>query len=125
MAKNETRQLPPAILAEDREIYTAIKALTDYAPANRDFSQEALDASLAAVDAAQALETQTRVAWEAARDDKVAAEWALHNKLLGGKDQVQAQYGPNSNQLQSVKRKKKTEYKSPGRGSKKDGGSNQ
>ena len=34
---------------------------------------------------------------------------------LGAKDQVTAQYGPNSNQVQSVKRKKKIEYNSPTR----------
>lgn len=113
MAKNETKPLQPSVLADDREIYTAIKAITDYAPANQDFSQAALDASFAAMESAQAQETQAKAAWEAARDNKVAAAWAFHNKILGGKDQVKAQYGPNSNQLQSLKLKKKMEYKSP------------
>lgn len=125
MAKNETKQLAPAVLADDREIYVAIKAIRNYAPANQDFSFEAIDASFAAMEAAQAQETQARAAWEAARDNKVAAEWALHNKILGGKDQTTAQFGPNSNELQSLKLKKKTEYKSPKPRSKKGGGSSQ
>jgi hypothetical protein len=57
------------------------------------------------------------------RDNKVAAEWAFHNKTLGGKVQVKAQFGPNSNQLQSLKLKKQTEYKSRGKGGKKGGAS--
>jgi hypothetical protein len=69
---------------------------------------------------AQEAEAQAAAAYEAARDNKVAAEWAFHNKILGGKDQVKAQFGPNSNEVQSVKLKKKDEYKPRSR--KKGGG---
>jgi hypothetical protein len=122
MAKDETKQLPPGILAEDREVYVGVKAIANYAPANAEFSVAALDASFAAMEKAQAKESQAKAAWMAARDDKVAAEWAFHNKTLGGKDQIKAQFGPNSNELQSVKLKKKTEYKSPKKSGKKGGG---
>ena len=49
-----------------------------------------------------------------------------HHVFVGGndqgaKDQVTAQYGPNSNQVQSVKRKKKIEYNSPTRPKKTNG----
>ncbi|HEX8494085.1 MAG TPA: hypothetical protein VF658_14660 [Pyrinomonadaceae bacterium] len=125
MAKNETRQLRPAVLAEDREVYTALKAITNYAPANPDFSHAALDDSFAVMEAAQAEEIRAKAVWEAARDNKVAAEWAFHNKTLGAKDQTKAQFGPNSNQLQSLKLKKKIEYNSPPPRSKKGDGTNQ
>lgn len=105
-------------------MYAALKGITNYAPANSAFSQAALDAAHDAMLAAQQEEAQAAAKWEAARDVKVAAaEWAFHNKTLGSKDQVKAQYGPNSNELQSLKLKKKTEYKSPKRSSKEGGGS--
>ena len=52
-------------------------------------------------------------ALDTARDDAAAAEWAFHNAMLGGKDQVKAQFGDDSNELQSLGLKKKSEYKSP------------
>lgn len=124
MAKNETKQLAPAVLIEDREIYAAIKDISDYRPANPAYSQAALDTSHDEMVAAQQEEAQAAARLATARDNKVAAEWAFHNKLLGGKVQVEAQFGSNSNELQSLKLKKKTEYKSPTRGSKKGGSSN-
>jgi hypothetical protein len=115
--------LSPQILAEDREVYTAIKAIPDYAPANPEYSKEALDTSFKTMETAEAKEVEAKALWDAARDDKVAAQWAFHNKTLGGKDQTKAQFGSSSNQLQSLKLKKKTEYKSGGRGGgKKSGG---
>lgn len=122
MAKNETKQLEPKVLATDREVYKAIKALPDYAPANPAFTKDALDDSFEAMDAAQTEESKAKAAAMAARDNKVAAEWAFHNKTLGGKAQVEAQYGPDSNQLQSLLLKKKSEYDSPGKGGGKKGG---
>ena len=41
----------------------------------------------------------------------VAAEWARHNLVLGMRTQVKAQFGDDSNELQSVGLKKKSEYK--------------
>jgi hypothetical protein len=51
---------------------------------------------------------------DAARDDATAAEWEFHNALLEAKNQVKAQYGPDSNELQGLGLKKKSEFKSPG-----------
>jgi hypothetical protein len=51
---------------------------------------------------------------EAARDAANAAEWALHNLILGAKDQVIAQYGEDSDQVQAIGLKKKSEHKRPG-----------
>ncbi|HEY0408222.1 MAG TPA: hypothetical protein VGC89_20970 [Pyrinomonadaceae bacterium] len=122
MAKDETKQLTPVKLADDREVYTAIKAIPDYAPSNPEYAKDALDDSFKTMETAQSKEIEAKALWMAARDNKVAAEWAFHNKTLGGKVQVEAQFGPSSNQLQSLKLKKKTEYKSGG-GKKKNGGS--
>ena len=125
MAKNETRRMKTADLADDEEIYAAVKDMPTYAPSNPAYTIAALDASNAEVVLARQLETQAAAAAAAARDNAVAAEWKRHNLILGTKDQVIAQYGPNSNEVQAIKLKKKSEYKSPSRKSTPSGGTNQ
>lgn len=61
----------------------------------------------------QATEAQAIAAEKAARDNAVAAEWAFHDFMLGAKDQVKAQFGASSNELQGLGLKKKSEYKKP------------
>lgn len=115
MARNETVRLKPAILAADLDAFAALQKMTDYAPANDDFAVAAITPLQAAMIEKQNQEAQAAAALAAARDDSVAAEWAVHNAMLGATAQVAAQYGPNSNEYQSMGRKKKTEYKTPQR----------
>ena len=58
-------------------------------------------------------ETQAEAGWKAARDRAVKAEWTLHNLVLGSKNQVKAQYGDDSDEVNAVGLKKKSEYKRP------------
>jgi len=55
---------------------------------------------------------------DTARDNAAAAEWEFHNAMLGVKDQIIAQFGKDSNQVQAIGLKKKSERKSPGRAAK-------
>jgi len=64
---------------------------------------------------AQEAETNAQNALAAARDSVTAAEWCFHNLMLGVKDQVIAQYGKDSDQVQSLGLKKKSERKAPRR----------
>jgi hypothetical protein len=48
-------------------------------------------------------------------DIACAAEWALHNAVLGARTQVRAQYGHDSNELQAVGHKKRSDRKRPSR----------
>ena len=115
MAKNETRKIDPATLAEDLEIYAALKDIDGYAPANPAYTVPALDVLRATLSTTETAEAQAAAAFETARDNRVAAQWGMHNGILGAKAQVTAQFGPNSNEVQAMKLKKKTEYKSPKR----------
>ena len=45
-------------------------------------------------------------------------EWEFHNLILGAKDQVTAQFGRDSNEVQAVGLKKASERKAPQRRSK-------
>jgi len=118
MAKNETRRISPSILQADKNAFNSLKAIDDYTPANPAYRVETIDASRQRMEARQAAETQAQAALDAARDDAVAAEWEYHNNMLGASLQVQAQYGKDSNQYQSLGKKKTSEYKSPQRKSK-------
>lgn len=65
---------------------------------------------------------QSEAAHEAARDTAATTESAFHDIIRGVKDQVTAQFGRNSNEVQSIGRKKSSEYKARARGSKQGAG---
>ena len=111
MALDQTRRLKPDLIEADRRGLAALQAIPDYHPANSQYALEALTAAQAAMDAARAAETQALAAAAAARDSATAAEWTLHNAMLAAKDQVVAQYGADSDQVQSIGLKKKSERK--------------
>jgi hypothetical protein len=114
MAKNETTRLRPLYLQEDKDAFVALRALSDYRPANPAYEVAAIEATQTAMISAQEAETRADAALAAARDTAVAKEWEYHNLMLGAKVQVKAQYGENSNQVQGMGLKKKSEYKAPG-----------
>jgi hypothetical protein len=111
MASNETKRIAPAVLASDITAYEALQSITTYAPSNPSHATAAVTVVFDAMRAAQAAESQAEAAFKTARDMAVAAEWAAHNVMIGVKDQVKAQYGPASNEVQALGLKKKTEYK--------------
>ena len=61
------------------------------------------------------VEDSAKRAYETARDNAVAGEWALHEVVLGIKQQVVSQYGDDSNEAQAVGLKKKSERKKSAR----------
>ena len=63
--------------------------------------------------AAQQAEVNAQNALDAARDAANKAEWDFHNAMLGVKEQVTAQYGDDSDQVQSLGLTKKSERKVP------------
>jgi hypothetical protein len=111
VAKDQTRRLTPAQISEDEKVYAGVKALTNYTPANPAYALSALDAARAAMHSAQQQELAAQAAAESARDALVAAQWNYHNALLGAGEQVSAQYGKDSNEWQSLGKKKKSEFK--------------
>ena len=112
MAKNENRRLTPAEVAKDIEIFGALKDVKKYAPANPDYSVESLGAKQTTLTDAQDASAQADVAAATKRDILVNAQWDFHNSIIGAKSSVVAQFGPDSNEVQAVQLKKKTEYRS-------------
>ena len=111
MARDETKRLNPSIIEEDKDSFAGLKTISNYAPSNQDYSVASIGASETEMLQAQEDEAQAEVALRTARDRAVAAEWKYHNNMLGAKDQVTAQFGRNSDEVQAVNRKKTSEYK--------------
>ncbi len=111
MAKDETKRIQPFILDADENSFAALQGIADYTPANSTYSLAAIKAVHTELAQLQQAETQAAAAAAAARDNAVAKEWEFHNLMLGARDQVIAQFGRDSNEVQSLGLKKKSEYK--------------
>ena len=111
MAKDETKRLSASALEADKASFEALETITNYAPANTAYTSEAVQTAHEEMLAAQAEETRTAADADTARDNAVRKEWVFHNVVRGVKDQVTAQFGRNSNEVQALGRKKESEYK--------------
>ena len=115
MAKDQNRRLNPTDVQADKEVVAALATLAPaYTPANALYSLANLTTAQTAMTTAQNTEVQKKGDYDAARDGANTKEWAFHNAVLEAKKQVGAQYGSDSDQVQSIGLKKKSEYKSPG-----------
>ena len=115
MAKNQNVRLAPVKLQVDLDSYTAWLGITTYAPANTAYAKTAVTAKYTALKTAQDAELAAQVALATARDAAAAAEWEFRNTMLAVKEQVIAQFGKSSDQVQAMGLKKKSEYKTPAR----------
>ena len=121
MAK-QSRRLAPSQIAEGEETFAALKAIANYAPANSAYTVAAIEQAYQELQAARTAEVQSDAAAKAASDKVVEKQANFHSLIIGARDQVTAQFGRNSDQSQSVGRKKPSEYKAPHRRSKKGSG---
>lgn len=106
-------RLSPSVIQADRAVFTAIQGMGDYAPANTAYVTTALTVSFNEMEATNLAEFNAQNALNAARDAANAAEHRFHNNMLGTKAQVVAQYGNDSDQVQAIGLKKKSERKPP------------
>ena len=113
MAQIQTRRLTLTEITADRMVSIAVQELGDYAPADKTFTPAMLVSLERAMEQAQQAEIRAQNALAAARDAAFAAEWATHNAVLRTKAQVIAQYGPDSDAIQSLGLKKKSDRKRP------------
>ena len=121
MAKNQSRRLKPAQVADDKARAANLQTMAGYKPANEAYSAEKIAAAVTTVNEKQATEAQAEAAAQTARDETVASEWDLHNGVLGAKDQVVALFGRDSVQAQAMGLTRPSERQTPTR-KKKPGG---
>jgi hypothetical protein len=101
--------------SQSKPTSSLIHALNDYAPANPALRADAVSALEARLRQAEETEILARKALEAARDARIAAGWELHNTMLDVKAAVIGQYGANSDAVQSLGLKRKSDYRRPTR----------
>jgi len=112
---NKNVRLRPAQIEADRNSLVALRAIAGYAPTNPVYSVGEMTELEAEMTGARDAETLAASALATARDRAAAAEWELHNRILGVKDQVVAQFGRDSNEVQALGLKKASERKAPTR----------
>ncbi len=118
MAGNETKRIATQIIQADVDAFLGFKAVPGYQPINPAFSLDTVTELHEALRAADEAEVHTQNAYAAARDAATAAQWKFHNAMLGVKNQILAQFGPDSDQVAALGLKKKSERKKPARRSK-------
>ena len=111
MATDKTKRLAPSVLAEDEAVYARLQNISDYAPSNTAYTAAKLQTAIDEARAAREAETRAEAARDQARDFAVEKEWLMHDTAVGIRDQVTAQYGKNSAQVQTIGRKREDEYK--------------
>lgn len=115
MAKNQGRRLPPAKLEADEGGFAALQAITGYTPINPAYSLDAVRRAHVELQSLRQAEAQAQAAAAAARESALAKEWEFHNLMLGVKEQVIAQFGKDSDEVQALGLKRKSDYKPPRR----------
>lgn len=113
MAPTPSRRLTLAEIAADRNVITAVQALVNYAPADKTHTPARLMELSTAMEHARQNEIRAQNAFAAARDASAAAEQALHQAVQRTKAQVIAQYGDDSDAIQSLGLKKRSDRKRP------------
>lgn len=112
---DQTTRLKPTAIEADESGFAALQAIALYEPANQEYSLPAIGAAYGLLQSAWTEEAQAVAALATARDNAVAKEWKFHNLMLGAKDQVTAQFGRDSNEVQALGLKKASERKAPQR----------
>jgi hypothetical protein len=115
MAKNQSKRVRNEDLNKDGNSLVALKEIKDYKPANPNYTVDRVDGLHENMRTKKALEVKATQAQKSAHDDAVAAEWEFHNAIIAVKDQVIAQFGDDSNEIQSLGLKKTSQRKRPQR----------
>lgn len=118
---DKTKRIKPAQIEDDERAFAALQAMEAYMPANQAYTVMAITAAHGTLQRAWNVEAQAEAALASARDNAVAREWEFHNLMLGAKDQVTAQFGRDSNEVQAMGLKKASERKAPQRRKSGDG----
>lgn len=91
----------------------AVRTFTDYKPSNLAYGIAPMTMHEQALKTAEADLMHAQQALDEAINNLIAAQWLLHNGVLGMREQVIAQYGRSSNQVEKMGLKRKTEYNTP------------
>ena len=115
MAKNQHKRLPPGKIEADENGFTALQTITGYTPINSTYTLDAICSAHEELRALRQAAATAQAQAQAARESAVAKEWEFHNLMLGVKEQVIAQFGKDSTEVEALGLKRKSDYKPPKR----------
>lgn len=115
MARNQSKRLSPGKIEVDESGFAALQAIESYTPINPAYALDAVRRAHLELENLRRAEAQAQAALAATRDETVAKEWEFHNLMLGVKEQIIAQFGKDSGEVQALGLKRKSEYKLPRR----------
>ena len=115
MARNQNKRLPPLKVEADENGFAALRSIASYPPLHPAYPLEAVRATHVELEELRRIEAQAVASAAAAREKSVAKEWEFHNLMLGVKEQIIAQFGRDSAEVQALGLKRRSEYKPPKR----------
>lgn len=115
MAKNQHKRLPPGKIEADETGFAALEGIAGYTPINSTYALDAVRAAHAELRNLRRAAAAAQAEAQAARETAVAKEWEFHNLMLGVKEQVIAQFGKDSTEVEALGLKRKSDYKPPKR----------
>jgi hypothetical protein len=111
--QDTSRRLSPDVITQDIQSLNGLKAIHDYKSIRPEASLDALQMAYQFMLLQQQLLTERQAAYKATADAVKQSEWAFHNAVLAMKETVRGQYGSDSNEVQTVGFKKKSNRKRP------------
>ncbi|MBD2463645.1 hypothetical protein H6G89_21830 [Oscillatoria sp. FACHB-1407] len=110
-----SRRLARQIIDQDIDSLNGLNAVGEYTIARPEGSPANLKATYAAMLEQRQNEVEKLAVYRAAVDAARQAEWEFHNAVLAMKGMVLGQFGPDSDQVQAIGLKKKSNRKRPTR----------
>ncbi|MCE2997921.1 MAG: hypothetical protein ACK5RG_12660 [Cyclobacteriaceae bacterium] len=109
--EKKVRRLSKTIAENNVVAFNKLRIIADYAPNKEETSKELVTLLFNQMLDAKRMEADAEVKWKAQRANAVDLEWRFHNTMLACKAYVVAQFGPDSNEVESLGLKKKSEYR--------------
>jgi hypothetical protein len=112
-AQNTSRRLSADTISQDILSLTGLQSIQDYQPTRSEASLKALQQAYKTMLTQQQLLAEKQADYKTATELTKQSEWAFHNAVLAMKEVVRGQYGSDSNEVQTVGFKKKSNRKRP------------
>lgn len=106
-----SRRVSAKTVSADIESFHGLGAVPNYIPVRNEATPEALKAAYEAMVVKQRQEIELIAKTKAAADAARQAEVEFHDAVMAMKESVRGQFGPNSDEVQAIGYKKKSEYK--------------
>ena len=103
------KRLSPNQLADLKSDFAGLKSITDYTPIKKEFEVAQIQPIEDALDALLVEEAQIKVQLDNVRDRIADKGNELVQKMNGAAQQIIAQYGDDSSELQAIGRKRKSD----------------